>query len=152
MSRCWSGAGCCPRRPSEASGEWKRCEEQLLGLLVSDQLRSEGARALAAALFALIQMLVRSDPTRTFKGILHRNRIGGEATPQKDDNNEAEPVVTAYVSIDDDAIPEDKRIPRDLLTTGTEVVAKVRCGDAALGYSLFYGVWEFLCEKVLFSF
>src|SRR6185503_5511781 len=30
-------------------GAWKRCEEQLLGLLVSDQLRSEGARALAAA-------------------------------------------------------------------------------------------------------
>src|SRR5262249_4696840 len=97
-------------------------------------------------------LLVRSDPTRTFKGILYKNRIGGEAKPQKDDNNENEPVVTAYVSIHDDAIPEEYRIPRDLLVTGTEVVSKVRCGNAALGYSLFYGVWEFICEKVLFSF
>ena len=99
-----------------------------------------------------VDMLVRSDPTRTFKGRLHRNRIGGEATPVKDDNNEAEPVLTAYVSIDDADIPESERIPRDLLITGTEVLIKVRCGDTALGYSLFYGVWEFLCEKVLFFF
>jgi hypothetical protein len=105
-----------------------------------------------------VDLLVRTEPTRTFKGILKRERIGGEATPQKDDNNEAEPVVTAYVSIDDredaegNEIPSEKLIPRDLLVTGTEVVAKVRCGNAALGYSLFYGVWEFLCEKVLFVF
>jgi len=99
-----------------------------------------------------VDLLVRSDPTRTFKGFLYLNRIGGEASPQKDDNNENEPVVTAYVSIDDQDIPEDQRIPSDLLVTGTEVVAKVRCGNAALGYALFYGVWEFICEKVLFSF
>jgi hypothetical protein len=105
-----------------------------------------------------VDLLVRTDPTRTFKGVLYKSKIGGEATPQKDDNNEAEPVVTAYVKIDDrfDAqgqpIPEDKLIPRELLVTGAEVVSKVRCGDAALGYSLFYGVWEFLCEKVLFVF
>ena len=99
-----------------------------------------------------VDLLVRSDPTRVFKGRLHKDRIGGEATPQKDDNNEAEPVVTAYVSIDDEDIPEDKRLPRELLTAGTEVLSKVRCGDAPMGYSLFYGVWEFFCEKVLFSF
>jgi hypothetical protein len=97
-------------------------------------------------------LLVRSDPTRTFKGLLYLDRIGGEASPQKDDNNENEPVVTAYVSTEDQDIPEEQRIPRDLLVTGTEVVAKVRCGNAALGYALFYGVWEFICEKVLFSF
>jgi hypothetical protein len=99
-----------------------------------------------------VDLLVRSDPTRTFKGRLHYNRIGGEASPVKDDNNEAEPVLTAYISIDDADIPEDQRIPRELLITGTEVLLKVRCGDAALGYSLFYGVWEFFCEKVLFFF
>jgi hypothetical protein len=32
------------------------------------------------------------------------------------------------------------------------VVAKVRCGDHAMGYSLFYGVWEFIYEKVVFFF
>jgi hypothetical protein len=100
----------------------------------------------------VVDLLVRSDPTRTFKGRLHRDRIGGEAAPVKDDNNEAEPVLTAYISIDDADIPEDQRIPRELLITGTEVLLKVRCGDAALGYSLFYGVWEFFCEKVLFFF
>ena len=99
-----------------------------------------------------VDMLVRSDPTQTFKGRLHFNRVGGEATPQKDDNNEAEPVVTAYISIDDADIPEDQQVPRDLLVAGIEVLVKIRCGDRRLGYSLFYGVWEFLCEKVLFFF
>jgi len=41
---------------------------------------------------------------------------------------------------------------KNLLLTGTEVVAKVRCGDHAMGYSLFYGVWEFIYEKVVFFF
>ena len=40
----------------------------------------------------------------------------------------------------------------ELLIAGTEVHAKVRCGNHALGYSLFYGVWEFLYEKVIFFF
>ena len=34
--------------------------------------------------------------------------------------------------------------------SGTEVRAKVRCGNHRAGYSLFYGVWEFLYEKVVF--
>ena len=33
-----------------------------------------------------------------------------------------------------------------------EVRAKVRCGSHSLGYSLFYGVWEFFYENVLFYF
>ena len=40
----------------------------------------------------------------------------------------------------------------ELLVTGTEVHAKVRCGNHALGYSFFYGLWEFLYEKVVFFF
>jgi hypothetical protein len=99
-----------------------------------------------------VDLLVRSDPTRTFRGLLYEDRLGGEATPEQDDAHEAEPVVTAYVSIDDPHIPEDRRLPRELMVTGTEVVSKVRCGDAPLGYALFYGVWEFFCEKVLFAF
>ena len=67
--------------------------------------------------------------------------------------NEPEPVVLAYVSLDHPDIAEEDRVPVKLRTTsGIEVLAKVRCGDAAMGYSLFYGVWEFLCEKVLFAF
>jgi hypothetical protein len=85
---------------------------------------------------------------------LRRSKIGGEATPNRDDNNEAEPVVLAYVRIDGPGIDPAKSLAehKNLLLTGTEVVAKVRCGDHAMGYSLFYGVWEFIYEKVVFFF
>ena len=49
-------------------------------------------------------------------------------------------------------IPEDSRVPTDLLVTGTEVHTRIRCGNHAMGYSLFYGVWEFIYEKVVFFF
>ena len=38
------------------------------------------------------------------------------------------------------------------LLTSSGVKAKIYCGDHAAGYSLFYGVWEFLYEKVVFWF
>jgi hypothetical protein len=99
-----------------------------------------------------VDLKVRTAPTQTFKGKLPLARIGGEATPQKDDNNEPEPVVTAYILLDHPDIPPEDRVPLRLRTSGTEVLTKIRCGDEAMGYSLFYGVWEFICEKVLFAF
>jgi hypothetical protein len=99
-----------------------------------------------------VDVIVLSAPTRTFTGKLARTNIGGEATPNRDDNNESEPVVYAWVRIHGDDIPADERLPLDLLVTGTEVRAKVRCGNHAMGYSLFYGVWEFFYEKVVFFF
>jgi hypothetical protein len=101
-----------------------------------------------------VDLILRSMPTRTYKAKLARDRIGGEATPSRDDQNETEPVIIAYVRIDGDDIPKDKALPKDgnLLVTGTEVVAKIRCGDHAMGYSLFYGVWEFFYEKIVFFF
>jgi hypothetical protein len=96
---------------------------------------------------------VRSDPTKTYKGWLHRDQIARQADPHKDDNNEAEPVVLAWVRIAGDDIPEGQRVPEKLMqTTGIEVKAKVRCGRHKMGYSLFYGVWEFFYEKVVFFF
>ena len=83
-------------------------------------------------------------------------RISGEASPHKDDNNESEPVTIAYVRIDGDDIEKEhgeaKLMPRDLFVSGIEVRSKVRCGSYRMGYSLFYGVYEFFCEKVLFAF
>ena len=35
---------------------------------------------------------------------------------------------------------------------GTEVHGKIHCDDHAMGYSLFYGVFEFVYEKVVFFF
>jgi hypothetical protein len=99
-----------------------------------------------------VDFLLRSDPTRTFKGKLSRDRIAGEANPTRDDKDEAESVVLAYVRIDGDDIDPRDRLTRDLLLSGADVRAKVRCGPHRLGYALFYGVWEFFYEKVVFFF
>src|SRR5262249_47841800 len=99
-----------------------------------------------------VDILVRTDPTRTFKGKLHREKVAGEAKPNQTDQNEPEPIVLAYVRIEGDDIPAKDRLPRDLLVAGAEVHAKVRCGKHKMGYSLFYGVWEFTYEKVVFFF
>ena len=99
-----------------------------------------------------IDFLLRSDPTRTYRGKLFRDRIASEAVPNRDEKDESEPEVIAYVSIDDPSIDPAYRLSREALTSGTEVHAKVRCGKHRLGYALFYGVWEFFYEKVVFFF
>jgi len=103
-----------------------------------------------------VDLLVTSAPTRTFKGKLPRERIAGEATPTKDDPNDTEPMVLAAVYIKDHGIPDGESIHDyengALLVAGTEVHTKVRCGSHAMGYSLFYGLWEFFFEKVVFFF
>jgi hypothetical protein len=99
-----------------------------------------------------VDLILKSLPTRTYRAKLARKDIGGEANPNRDDNNEAEPVVLAYVRIDGDDIADALPNDGNLLVTGTEVVAKIRCGPHAMGYSLFYGVWEFFYEKVVFFF
>jgi hypothetical protein len=61
--------------------------------------------------------------------------------------------VLAWVRIDGSDIPESYQIPKDRRrVTGTEVHAKIRCGDHRMGYSLLYGLWEFFYEKVVFWF
>jgi hypothetical protein len=99
-----------------------------------------------------VEIVVRSAPTKTYLGKLARSKVALQADPHRDDNNEPEPVVLARIRIDGDDIPENKRIPIALLLTGSEVRTKVLCGKHAAGYSLFYGVWEFLYEKVVFFF
>jgi Skp family chaperone for outer membrane proteins len=99
-----------------------------------------------------VDLLVMSDPTKKYRGVLFKSRVAGEAVPSRDDHNESAPFVIAYVSLDDQSIPEELRIPRDYITTGVEVHAKILCGNHALGYSLFYGLWEFMYEKVVFFF
>jgi hypothetical protein len=93
-----------------------------------------------------VDLLVKSSPTETFDGKLARNKIAGAAEPHRDANDESEPVALASVRIAGDGIQD--RIPDNLLLTGTEVHTKVRCGSYRMGYSLFYGVWEFAYEKL----
>jgi hypothetical protein len=100
-----------------------------------------------------VDLLLVSYPTRTFKGKLARDKISPEAKPHQDEHGESEPVVVAWVRVHGNDIPEEYRIPPELLrTAGTEVRARVRCGNHAMGYSLFYGVWEFIYEKIVFFF
>jgi hypothetical protein len=99
-----------------------------------------------------VDLLVTSVPTKVFRGKLAADKVGAMAQPNRDDNNESEPIVNAWVRVDGDDIPQDDRIPRNLLVTGVEVHSKIRCGNRAMGYSLFYGVWEFFYEKVVFFF
>jgi hypothetical protein len=99
-----------------------------------------------------VDLLVLSAPTHTFKGKLARDRIAGEASVNREDATAYEPVVLAAVRIDGPGIAPGERVPRELLVSGTEVHSKIRCGRRAMGYALFYGVWEFVYDKVVFFF
>ena len=86
---------------------------------------------------------------------MRRDSIGGQANPDKTETTEAEPVVVAYVRIHGSDIDPhyclDTEANRRLLVAGAEIHAKVRCGNHALGYALFYSVWEYFYEKVIFG-
>ncbi|GIW81811.1 MAG: hemolysin D [Gemmatales bacterium] len=99
-----------------------------------------------------VDLLLLSEPTRSYRGKLSRAELGREAVPDPDPEAGAEPVVIAFVRIEGDDIPTDLRVPRSKLVTGTEVHAKIRCGNHAMGYSLFYGLWEFIYEKIIYFF
>jgi biotin carboxyl carrier protein len=99
-----------------------------------------------------VDIMLKSDPIHMFKGKLARNKVAAEATPDKSDNNEAEPVVPAWVRISGKDIDEDRLLPTEALIAGLDVRTRIRCGDRPMGYSLFYGVWEFLYEKIVFFF
>ena len=99
-----------------------------------------------------VDFLLLTDKTRTYRGKLYRKDIASEAIPNRDEKDESEPEVIAYVSIDDPSIDPAYALSREALTSGTEIHGKVRCGKHRLGYALFYGVWEFLYEKVVFFF
>jgi hypothetical protein len=97
-----------------------------------------------------VDFILTSDPTSLYRGRLARDRIAGETTPNQNDAGESEPYVLAFVRIEGDGIPEASKVDRATLTSDTDVRAKILCGPERAGYSLFYGVWEFLYEKVVF--
>jgi hypothetical protein len=101
-----------------------------------------------------VDILFASEPTSSYRARLHKNKIAAMANVQKDDNNEPEPIVLAWARINsvNNDIPEDRLVPPSLLLSGSEVHARIRCGNHAMGYSLFYGVHEFLYEKVVFPY
>jgi hypothetical protein len=96
-----------------------------------------------------VDLLLTSQPTRTFRGKLMRPRLAAAASRDHDADT-PEPFVRASVRLDGPDIPAEQRLPQELLVTGTEVHAQVRCGDHPLVQSLFHGAWEWFYETVLF--
>ncbi len=101
--------------------------------------------------------ILMTETTTKYRGKLDRSRIAAEAVSDKDENNESEPVIFAYVRIEPVPGPDGKpdidpdyQVSRRALVSATDIKGKVRCGNFRAGYSLFYGVWEFLYEKVWF--
>ncbi len=137
-------------------GPWEiqmKIPQKHIGQILSayERIKEQNQDGKARPLELDVDFLLRSDPTRVFKGKLALDKIAGEAVPNKDDSGEPEPVVLASVRIDDGVDPR-YLLPRELLLSGAEVHAKVRCGNHRMGYALFYGVWEFFYEKVVFFF
>jgi hypothetical protein len=101
-----------------------------------------------------VDVLLASMPDTRYLGRLYKKDISAEAVPNKNEHDENEPVVTAYVKLNLKAadFPEEKWVPRDQFTTGLEVRTRIRCGNHSVGYSFGHGVWEWFYEKVVFFF
>jgi hypothetical protein len=102
--------------------------------------------------YLTVDVLLSSNATTSYEGRLYRDDIAAEAVPNKNEHDENEPVVTAYVKLNVPGIPKENWVPESQLVTGLEVRTRVRCGKHPLGYTLFHGVWEWFYEKVVFFF
>ena len=96
-----------------------------------------------------VDVLLTNAAETSYPGRMYEDDIAGEAIPNKDDHNQSDPVVMAYVRMNVDPDPATQ-VPRELFVAGQEVHTKVKCGPHALGYSLFHGVYEWFYEKVIF--
>ncbi|QEL18190.1 efflux RND transporter periplasmic adaptor subunit [Limnoglobus roseus] len=99
-----------------------------------------------------VDLLVTSESDTKYYGRLYEDELARDVIPNRDDHNESEPISIGFVKIDVAQIPENRRVPRTLFASGQEVHIRIRCGEHALGYSLFHGVWEWFYEKVIFFF
>jgi hypothetical protein len=97
-----------------------------------------------------VDVLFGGFETEKFLGKMYEYDVAIEAIPNKDDHNETAPVIQAYVQVDMSTLTPAEQA--GFKKAGAEVRVKVRCGDRALGYSLFHGVWEWFYETVIFYF
>ncbi len=116
------------------------------------QAFQEAAETDEGGKYLWVEVLPVSNPTPTYlgKGKLYFKDVTAAAEPNRDDQNESEPVLLANVRINTPDIPEEFHIQKALLVNDAEIHAKIIGGDHSSGYSLFYGMWEFLYEKVWF--
>jgi hypothetical protein len=99
-----------------------------------------------------VDVLLRSEGDTSYRGRLYEDGVTAQAVPNRNEHDETEPVVTAYVKLNIPEIPREQWVPGEQFVTGLEVSVKIRCGDHSLGYSMFHGVWEWFYEKVVFFF
>jgi multidrug efflux pump subunit AcrA (membrane-fusion protein) len=88
-----------------------------------------------------VQLLLTSQPLKSYKGTLRWTGLGGEATLK---DNVA--VLPARVEITDPELSAQL----SGLPVGLEVRARIHCGNRALGYVWFADLIEFLYEHLLF--
>ena len=88
----------------------------------------------------------------SYRGRLYEDDVAAQAVPNKNEHDETEPVVTAYVKLNLPDDPAGAVDPRRAVRHRAGGPARIRCGDHALGYSMFHGVWEWFYEKVVFFF
>jgi biotin carboxyl carrier protein len=100
----------------------------------------EGLFASAAG-FVDVDLLLASQPHRTYKGRLYKEGLGGETKVL-----DSSVVLPARVRIvDDDLIRQVENLP-----VGLEVRSKVHCGPRSVGAVWFHELWEFFYEHVIF--
>jgi hypothetical protein len=97
-----------------------------------------------------VHILPTSKSDQRYQGRLYKSDITQEAVPNKDDHNETDQVITAYVKINLADIPQSQHVPKEILISGQEIHARILCGNESSGYSLFHGVYEWFYEKVVF--
>lgn len=88
-----------------------------------------------------VDFLLVSHPEQVYHGVLRAAGLGGETRVE---NNAV--VLPASVEIRDPAL--EAQLAQ--MPVGVEVRAKVHCGQRALGYAWFFGLWEFLHEHLFF--
>ena len=98
-----------------------------------------------------VDVLLGSQTDSSYPGRLYEEDVAKEAVPNRDDHNEQEPIMLAYVRVNLPEFGPAGQIPVELRTAGVEARTRIRCGKHALGYSLFHGVWEWFYEKVVFA-
>jgi multidrug efflux pump subunit AcrA (membrane-fusion protein) len=88
-----------------------------------------------------VELLLASDPQRTYRGTLTRDGLAGETRVQDD-----KVVLPARAGLADRGlVTQLERMP-----VGVAVRARISCGDASAGYVWFGELWDFIYERFLF--
>jgi biotin carboxyl carrier protein len=84
-----------------------------------------------------VSFILATEPNVTHEGFVRRIAMSAESAEEKGTT------VLLTVDFDRTKLPEKLR-------PGAEVIAKVHCGEAPIGYVYFHDVWSFIQKKILF--